>query len=433
MMKRFLWPLTFVIILGAIITAVASPASAQMGACPPNAVMINPPLHGWYPPNLSICAAGAGRVVPYSSNDRYPCEQYLHVFDSFYELPVVNRMVWIVPPAYLEYGLNSRVKFLLWFVNDQQVITPPEPRSRDWMIQYFNSDGQRVRSLTGNTTDFNSVVGYYEDAFGIRHYYRVFIVDITVPTNSLDVIYGSGGYYTFMFTDEEERAYSLASIHVSSQNDYVPHCPVPNAQLPLPTATFSAGTPTPIAPTVTPTALYATQTPAGTIPATRTPTPIAFRTLLPEPYATPMSVPTLANIVWPTVSLPTLSAAVPIVTVEAAVTQQASYEEMEEQVVAVVTRWASNLEPAWASFEVTGTEGISSTAESLNVALSYAGYPIRFARSIAMYSPNTAPFWIVVMGAVGVILLTHITKFAIAIIATVLNFIKTLWEAIPFN
>lgn len=250
----------------------------------------------------------------------------------------------------------------------------------------------------------------------------------------------------------------------------------------------SLATPTPaptLPPTWTPTGTWtpptATNTPTpwatpplnstATIFPTPTATAIQFPVITAQPTATPYTiptlapfegpgtipVPTLAAIQWPTLEIPTLAPLTtpnPLIvtvqneygaTIEA---QSTSMWEWAEGSVDIATRWAEPL--AWTedlfsvweeteggagfyTVELTNTDTISTPVQSAQVAVSRAVYPVRFLKTLQLYAPATWPLVSVVFISAILMLFTLFTKFGIAIVTTVIEVIRRVWEAIPLN
>lgn len=436
--------LSLALIIGLVVwfTGTAVPAHAQDGACPPGTLLLGSAA-GWYPAGLSACSLSAvDASILNDHHDVVACDQYLYVRDKFFEFGTpfsVNRSIFFVPPATQDLGGTSRVRFLLWFYNSEQILYVPPPIHKTYRLEYYNTAKVLTDVVEGDIADETIVTAQLDYiGYSLTRYYNVYLFEATLDTvadgwqND-----GIGGYFRFTFTDEEEKDYTIASLQIANADEALPpHCAIPGANLPSqPTPTLGPGTPTP---TATSTPPYPTAVPA-TLQPTPTLTPISYGTIPAPPPPTQMPVPTGASITFPNVQWPTLA---PIVvnTPEATIiaqsaTRETEYHELEAQAGYVLTRWAEPIDKAFGTLNttITSTAGISTTQESAVILAERIGYPFRFFKSLKFYLPSTWPFFLTLFAAVTLVIGIYVFKVALALISLVINLIKSAWEAIPLN
>lgn len=414
-----------------------SPAAAAPGdpgdgnPCAPNTYQLARPS-ATYPPDVDLCASSDSSWVTVINDpdDWFPCDQYIYAQDTNQR----NHTLFFYPAPLENFTTSIRGRFLVW--PQPQLFSPTNADNVVFKISIYDQDtGAFVTSVNEVLGSNTKIETFYSNSGSWNYYYTVYVVEwqATVPAGFVNDIY---------FTTRVNRTdltlnffYNMSNWQVSSSDGFnmLNYCPIPNTFPPLP-ATFTPTPPTGYTPFPTP---YQTAVP-GTLVPTWTATPYVFVTMLPpRPSATPIPINTWAPIQIP--PLPTIApvatGSVPItLTVQSiATTRESEYTEMFAYTTDLATRWAEPVNESIETLEITGTTGFSSTVETIDAGIEYASYPFRFLRAMAIYTPNTWPFWAVMISGFALYVLTKVIRFAVTIIVTLIEWIRRIWEAIPLN
>lgn len=395
--------------------------------CPLNTYQLAHPA-GTYPPSLDLCSSlNSYTTSVFNDNPSYyPCDQYIHVEDT----PNRNTTLFFYPDPLDDFTTSIRYRFLIWGIG--QPIFPLDYGDFNFKVSVYDQNtGVFVASANETLGDNLTIETFWTGSY--NYYYNVYVVEgqITIPA-----AYTQDIYFTIRLNRVDNPGpffYNVASIQFAASDAFnsLNYCPIPNTFPPLP-ATF---TPTPVVgPTIFPTP-RPTNPPATLVP-TWTATPYVFITMLPPPRATPIPINTYSSIsIPPLYTVAPISTGQPItLTVQAiASTRESEYTSMFSYTTDLATRWADPVNQAVTTVEITGTLGYSSTLETIDASFTYASYPFRFARTLKDYIPNTWPFWLVMLSAFALYVITQVIRFSVTIIVTLIEWIRRLWEAIPFN
>jgi hypothetical protein len=306
----------------------------------------------------------------------------------------------------------------------------------DIRLEYWSQSGNLFSVHQQAITDYTTITTWYDGVGGINHYYNVYLIDQTLPTNDVE----AGFFRVFLvFRDEspqpKRRSFGLASFRVGANDDTFPdHCPIPNAELPAtppaatPTGTLPATwtpeptpsiTPTPI---ITPGATTVNITPLPSV----TLTPFVFPTIEAESTPTPFPPLQLPTIVWPTVDAVTI--------VPAAATVSSTGGTLDTLADTIDSAWSTPSSFAGDSMSTTVTTTTGYNAPiSLVVSLTQGiSLPIAYAKGVADYIPNTSGFLAVLLSLAAWIMFQYIAKYSIQVVVFVFELLRRIWEAIPF-
>lgn len=441
---------TYVITLASVVLVVFVPERVQAQSCVtpvPSYALTTP--NGFYPSGTQVCTSDAFGAGIFQDAD-FPCGEYVSVFPN----PILGNLIWLYPPDYPE-NVHVGVSFYITMTSYDPEQTDNTPIYLG--LVYDNGDYFQITMIDLENRPYATIW----DVFNLLpvRIYSVDIPDVTVIEGSPDPI----GFVLGFVDADELFAYGVASFRFGVSlpegctipgTEITPTPPVlPSPTLPATWTPNASGTP---APTFTPQPSTPTPGPTGTgfIP-TNTPyvtrTPISFPVINSEPTATPWPLPTLADIVFPTVDFPDVLAIdtpVPVtvqVTNTTVISSQATLTwQMVDEANAIATRWAVPIDFAqeslgsdglgdFSGYAITGTVPVSNTSENFGLALSAIVYPVRFLRTIQIYMPNTWILVLVIIGCFLIIVATTIIKFGMAILGDVVAVIRDIWEAIPLN
>lgn len=418
------------------------PATAQESACPEGSTGAF--VGGGYPDDLEACILiqGSGMsgflTVKSDITDVYPCTQQLYLDYNMFILDTgMNSDDYSFYFAWPDDKISNeaRVRLYFWLPQIVGTIAPPAPVQGNWYVRYFWPTGTPVSGVNGVISSLPSYSLRVEDNLGLTRYTNLYFIDVTLPTTFVPSGTASGGFFQFTLQRTIGEPFPYDIMVASPQIDladavYPSMCSIDGYQIstatPTPTGVWSTPTPGVPGPTV----------PANPTPTLRpwpTNTVRPYVTLIPEPSATPYPLPTLQQIVWPT--LAPINTQPPIqLTVEAIETTRESYymsmtlglEELSES-------WTVPLEESWNVLEITGTQSISSTTETVAEFTQYISFPIALFKSLIHYTPTTWPIWALLIAAVAWELLVEMIKVAIAVVATLAEYVRRLWESIPLN
>lgn len=438
---------TYLITLASVILAVFVPQTAYAQSCPDGATQVTP-ITGTYPADMIVCAADWFSIAPLENED-IPCEEYYNLTIT----PFFVNQLWFLPPGGLEPNTDYQLAFYY-------AIEAPYPEQVDdyvleWGLEYPSGLYGTPFQIPFEDLPHQTIPnGLFSEIW----LYSVFAPFSSFPLNDQNptgvTIYlpahDSGPIYHYMSSIRLGQ-----SIPFGCDSNYpTPTPPVfPTSTLPPTWTPNASGTP---APTFTPRPMTPTPGPTqpGNLPtitpyATRT--PFVFPVLPSEPTATTWPLPTLADIVFPTVDFPDVLAIdtpVPVtvqVTNTTVISSQATLTwQMVDEANAIATRWAVPIDFAqenlgsdglgdFSGYAITGTVPVSNTSENFGLALSAIVYPVRFLRTIQIYMPNTWILVLVIIGCFLIIVATTIIKFGMAILGDVVAVIRDIWEAIPLN
>lgn len=440
--------LTYVIVVCGLVLSFVLPDRAMAQSCiapVPSYALTTP--NGFYPGSTVVCSSDAFGAFTLQDAD-FPCGEYVTVTPN----PLLGNLVWIYPPDYPE-DIHVGVSFYLTMTSYDPEVTDDTPI---YLGQVY--DNGNYFQLTMVDLENRPYATIY-DVFNLLpvRIYSVDLSNVTVPGGDPDPL-----GFVLGFTDADELfSYGIASFRFGVSlpegctipgTDTTPTPPVfPSPTLPATFTPNASGTP---GPTFTPRPSTPTPGPTGTgfLP-TNTPyvtrTPISFPVIDSEPTATPWPLPTVADLIFPTLDFPdvvpinTPPQPTPLVITNTTVitAQSTTVWEMFDEANAIATAWSEPIEFAGqvlvndggGEIQIQASGEITDTASNFDTMLGAVTYPVRFIKAIKVYLPNTWVLVYVLLACFIVIFSTLVLKFAMAILGDVVGVIRDIWEAIPLN
>lgn len=423
------------------------PAHAQAGFCPSGVspdggvwvtYLVDTPA-GTFPANSLICVSNS--VNQYTiDNDSYPCGQQVYSVSNLFGVAPINYPIYLIPPVDHPVASPLRLEFIwhrAWSISST---VAPYMDKIGFDIRYVNQFGQveyqEVNWLA--TSDSLTLVMMQSGLYRAE----AVIADLLIP------IATDNGYIRIevMFDVENDWDYPIVyggyhwtSIHLGRADLVFPaHCPLPGAPLP-PTATPQAtATPNPTGtPTSTPPAAIPTSPPATIMPPP-TRTPVTFQQMPAEPTATPWAIPTMANLIFPTPA--GITPAAPLILEQ----QGTIVSGWNDELNYIEGAWATPAARAWGFIDmwspdyqppapITGTEVISTPVQTITDGMANITLPIQLMKSVRIYAPNLWPLVYFAFLIVGIMIAVSFTKFAVAIVTTIIEIVRRLWQALPLT
>lgn len=432
-------------------TATGGP-TPQPQACWYNTVQLAT-IFPTYPAVITACLDNTSWLGGVTYHDSYRCGQanpvpvysaeFAHAGNANdYPLEDAKYLLFLPPSESYHPNKNPRIRFHLFFFNDLYTdfwySYGDSPRVNDQIRVSFYTPTGYVESEQAYLTNYN----FYTARIAlpqVNQAMEYIVYEIDVELNLSEDIYwnGYGGFWKVQMSHAgnlqgDEMLVSSLQLAPDPSTILPPMCAISGLSI-TPTPAYPP-TSTPGGPTFTPSpSPYPTSAATATARPWPTSTVRPYVTLLPEATATPYPLPTLQQIVWPT--LAPINTQPPIqLTVEAVETTRESYyysmtlglEELSES-------WTVPLEESWGVLEITGTQTISSTSETVAEFTQYISFPIALFKSLVHYTPTTWPIWALLIAAVAWELLVEMIKVAIAVVATLAEYVRRLWESIPLN
>lgn len=460
-------------------------ANAQNGLCPAGSYQLTTPT-GTYPAGTLLCwpiEFSVGFAISIRDNSTLPCGQYVEMDSGIYAGLFYPRLV-VVPPEDHYFGTKPIIMFWVWLSDSGKPLAPGDAKINVTFVQGVEETYKETIDLY----DYPAYQAFYTTAGGNTTGYSPIFVYLEIDSPEGDILQNGTIFIQPQVNMQFPNILDPYSVNIASiklGRDYdglnMPGmCPIipedppiyaptatPNPTLPATWTPNPGATATP-APNNTPQATAAGQT--VTPPYLPTATAITFGVITPQPTATPYTIPTLAPmetpnpavipslqpIQWPTLSVPTLR---PLTTPPPlVVTVQNEFQATTEAQQTVIwswagesgdvatrwaepVQWADDLFDVWSedgnaafyTVELTATDSISNPVQSAQAAVSKAVYPVRFVKTLQLYAPATWPLVSTVFISAMLMLFTLFTKLAISIIATVIEIVRRVWEAIPLN
>lgn len=406
-------------------------------ACPQLFNLMDTPTQT-YPPTTDVCysAAGSSAHVTTDDSERFPCDQQ------------VNFLFGVVDPSAVSihldgYNTADIVRARVQIISEVHIFpdSPPSDRGDDSItVRFYSEDdwGVLLSEQTIFLNDIPEVIGSYTIVDPVIATYSVFFLDLLVPTEV-----GSIGGFVVFDLNNTNTSFGLASMQGAYYLEPLPDfCPVPNTTNPPTSTPFPSPTVGPGTPTSTP---YPTSTWIPTIPIQPTFTPGSFPTIPAENTPTPWPTVILPPVTYPTISIPTPP---PLIT--ATPDDGGGGFNFIDPITGAATAWAGIINgpatfspgantglgdtnevigmmvaPPTPAGVFSGAEGVQETANTLATIIS-------FVKSVQLYLPRTWPVVYVTLAVMGLIVFTYAARFAARWAVTVLEWLRRLWESIPF-
>jgi len=438
--------------------ALPGQAAAQVNQCPEGTYQVTTPGGTW-PGTTSVCLSDSNHGGAHSY-DSYLCGSWNYIFPEFwsYTLPTL----YFVPG--IDVGPGANIKFMAAMDNPYHPFgaMPFDLEEGDVTIDikwYYGPSNFLLWMTTIDLASQPMVIDYWNDYLGLPRPYPVYFIYQETPLwtgintsytyFTVDVLYSSrirsfdlGAGVAFQISSWQANRYDVPFPDYCSLS--APAQPTPTVPPPTPTPTPN-GSPTPTPLPTQP--VYPTSAPP-TIIVTPPPTftPVTFQQIPAEPTATPWSIPTLANLTFPTPA--------PINTPEAALVLTAQVMTVPAQRATVAAGWMDDInfiEGVWATpaarsmgmFEtwseppddvvITATHTITNPVTGIYFLVQNITMPVRMVKSVFIYAPNLWPLVLAVMISASIMIITVALKFGVGLVATIIEIIRRLWEALPLN
>ncbi len=478
---------TYLTLFLLLLLTVPLPARAQSGSCPDYTNELSPSPTGTYPSNTKFCAGkDSSATFGIVYGDEYPCSTAINVGSTVGAVmkgefdPLL-----IVPPSAMPFSAgyaNMRFEFHpAGFFGEytQDVLIK---------IESYSPTGVLRAQTVFNVRDHPSVVSQFGNTWYLPE---------------LQLAAEQNGYFTLQVvapTPTSLADYFISGLQITDSSGFPATCQIPGGG--WPTATPS---PTPIPPPATNTPQSTPQnTPTGTwqptATATNTPqntpqnTPTAWPTspggtftpwpsatpytpqeIDAEPTGTPLPLPFLPDIGFPSVNLPGdigygnapmpgnigfpsfpppehTSAtypeinvpSVPIFSTPDGIGVSLTPNATTEAKLIEVRGWISNTEETvdrwsgataaglgWLNPDITSTTGISSPMQIAAAITEPITLPISYVRSLSVYVPHIWPYIFLIFLMLLWIFFNLMAKFGLAIISEILDVIRRVIELIP--
>lgn len=453
------------LLLAGLLLAVAQrPAAAQTTICGDDLVPLQAPP-GTYPSTTSFCGVDDGRLSNGYGGDM-PCGGAILGYSTWPIGTGEDYIITMIPPTnQLFPSGQAKISFLWAGFSTITGLGINEPDT-SWTIRTFSSAGQQI-AATQIRADDPSVdihignnpcgdAGWF--CVGPAYWYYV-TVTLAMPNQYGYVHVQASGRYKSMFT----------SFRVGDAAGGAPGmCDVPGAPTPTPEPSATpdgTATNTPTAtltstPTETPTGTPPTPTLTGTPTATDfstapppdetwtprptqpapTSTPIILVTVPAQATPTPFGNATMPPLILATADLPEpglIFPTPPPITVDGTpisnTVNVGDISTRTAEMMIIVTRWYTTTEQAftWIDPTITTTTGISSPVQIAAMMAESVAAPISWIRAIQYMMPNAWPMVLAALLSLAWMVFIIIAKFAIAVIAEVIEVIRKLIELIP--
>jgi hypothetical protein len=451
-MARHIARLIIVLLVFVMLLVRPPSAWAQNPNCPGGSQQFWPLPASTYPYNTTICGNVGADFADYylSASDQLPCDSQLKIVPNWSGALLNEHATTAVFPPVSQSFPSGGIRLRFQATYNGYLYNQSEFR---FSIATFNGSGQRLAITEFLSLNFPQTLTEWND------YITEF--DITMA-------FEQGGYWTL--TPVYPPAWALHSMYIMSVQMFdatpgypLPHmCQVPGIPIPPDTPTPSP-TPSPsptFTPSPSPTGTWnptATNTPQNTPTPSRTPqtfptntpgfgfTPLPSKTPIPpvivpgENTPTPMPAPDMPGLSLPNISfpgapqfLPPSSPAAVGLTPDA--TTQARIDDTTEwinEIGIVTTRWYTSTAFSSETLMITSTTGISTPIEIATDLAINITWPIRMAKATQIYVPNLWPFVLFILVAAGWVFFNLSAKFAIAILAEILELLRKLYHMIP--
>lgn len=413
----------------------ARPAAAQNGACPTGTVQYVTPLGTW-PDGALLCVPMEYlNEVHTISQPNLPCGQMTLLYNQQAALTTEPEF-YIVPPITQPTNGWSRVRFYVW--PEPLALGTDLPPNATVTLDYYTPAGVlQARQILNPENDANFIITTWEgDDNGQGVYYNVYVFDIRMWTNI------TAGTFKFKYAPNQfptlpNNVY-FASIQVGREDYQFPDtCEIPHATLP--------GTPTPwptSPPTSTPTGTWVAPTPTTTPPSTPAPTapggtplptavpsPIVFPTVPAENTPTPWAALILPTISWPEPPPTEVWGGVATPTPGSG----GAADGLLELVGSISASYSQQQTFAGTALDTTSSDatGVAAPSNIVIELIRNIARPFQYIQALIIYLPNTAPYLLFLLLAAAWVFFNLAGKYALSIIARLLEIIRRLIELIP--